>query len=57
MKAAIKRAFLKVFIDMTQLRIESASLEANGETSVLSTYVVPSWSWHHHSLCPVYIII
>lgn len=43
MKAAIKRAFLKVFIDITQLRIESALLEASGETGVLSTYVVPSW--------------
>lgn len=43
MKAAIKRAFLKFFIAMTQLRVESAWPESDGEINVLSTHVVPTW--------------
>ena len=42
-KAAIKRAFLKLFIAMTQLRVESAWPESDGEINVLSTHVVPTW--------------
>lgn len=43
MKAAIKRAFLKLFIAMTQLRVESVWPESDGEINVLSTHVVPTW--------------
>lgn len=42
-------SLLEDFIDMTQLGVERASPGAHGESVVMAAYVVPRFSWCHHS--------